>query len=50
MDKKEKKIKINFWDNIELKEALVKQAEREDRDISGLIRSKLKKIRRMEKW
>jgi len=47
---KPNKIKLNFWDDMETKVAILKQADKEDRDISGLIRSKIRKIRRLEKW
>ena len=47
---KEKKVKINFWDDLKTKQAIKKQSEKEDRDVSNFIRSKLKKIRKLEKW
>lgn len=44
------KVKLNFWDDEEVKQAVERQAKKEDRDVSNFLRHKIKLIRKQEKW
>ena len=44
------KVKLNFWDDLEVAEAIKKQSKKEDRDVSNFLRTKIKLIRKIEKW
>lgn len=44
------KVKINFWADEDLKKKIERQAKKEERTTSSLLRSKIKEIKGIEKW